>query len=615
MKKLFSIMMVLFLALSMGMSVFAENTEGTGSITITNATKDDTYTLYKIFDASYSVDAEGNADAVSYSISKTRMENGSEVPNEVFVAMFGADGKQANPYFEYDSETDSVKRKEDTDRKEVIQYLSDLVKDSANGIPAYVEPVKAASETVVFNNLPYGYYIIDKGTDTNVTITSNTPHVEVIDKNQKPAGGDSFKKLVLDEDTGEWVESASSNIGDIVTYKVEFEATNYDGENQIKYYTIKDTKGKAVWVEFNSVQVKLITGPNPEDVTYLNKGYYHGIEGTSKTDEWEFFYGADESETCWSDEDKLSPGTKAEWFMVHRGFNEFDIIIPWMDNYTFAGTTHDYTMTFGEDAQSMYDSPIKVEVTYTASIGPDATIGGQTAESTLWNRADLSWTSTTTDGPDDPSIVNTTVYALGLTKVDADTRENLAGAEFEIYRDIDCKEPVHVIPTDVKGVYILDDLKTIISGNLRETSREKYAAYLDAYLQGAEQKNVITTEANGKLVILGLEAGTYYLKETKAPDGYNKLNSVATIVVDSKTHQFNMVVDGNGNIVNSETAEEGNSKYTYSVSSTIVENSKGVELPSTGGKGTMMLISFGSVLALAFAVLLITHKKMSVYQD
>lgn len=617
MKKLFSIMMVLFLALSMGINVLAEDDPTptpTGSITITNATKGDIYTLYKIFDASYSTDAEGNADGVSYSIDETRLVDGNPQPNEVFVALFGTDGKQANPYFEYDADLDgAVKRKDNTDRKDVIQYLSDLVK--SNSIPAYVDPVTADSETLVFDNLPYGYYIIDKGNDTNVTITSNTPHVNVIDKNQKPAGGETFKKSVWDEDTQQWVQSSSANIGDIITYKIEFEATNYDGEQQIKYYTMNDTKGKAIWVEFDSVQVILKDPTTGTVIKELNQGYYHGIEGTSNTGEWKYFYGADENKTCWSDADKLTPGTTAEWFMVHRGYHNFDIIIPWMSEYTFTGTTNDFTLTFGDNAESLYDSPIKVEITYTASIGPDATIGGQTTGSELWNQADLSWFTDTTDGPEDPSIVYSTVYALGLTKIDADTRENLAGAEFEIYRDIECTDPVFVIPTNVKGVYILDDLDTIVSGEHRNTSRKEYKDYLDAYLQGERQKNVVTTEANGKVVIIGLELGEYYLKETKAPNGYNKLNSVATISVTTATHPFYMVTDATGNIVNSETATDGQIKNTYYVSSTVVENSVGVELPSTGGQGTMMLIGFGSMIALVFAVLLITHKKMTIYQD
>ena len=61
MKKFLSILMVLTLVLSFGMIASAE--ENTGSITITNATINDSYSLYKIFDATYSKDANGNADA------------------------------------------------------------------------------------------------------------------------------------------------------------------------------------------------------------------------------------------------------------------------------------------------------------------------------------------------------------------------------------------------------------------------------------------------------------------------------------------------------------------------------------------------------------------------
>ena len=48
---------------------------------------------------------------------------------------------------------------------------------------------------------------------------------------------------------------------------------------------------------------------------------------------------------------------------------------------------------------------------------------------------------------------------------------------------------------------------------------------------------------------------------------------------------------------------------------TVVHNSKGAELPSTGGIGTMMLITIGTMIAMAFAVLMITQKKMSIYHD
>ena len=76
-----------------------------------------------------------------------------------------------------------------------------------------------------------------------------------------------------------------------------------------------------------------------------------------------------------------------------------------------------------------------------------------------------------------------------------------------------------------------------------------------------------------------------------------------------------MIADPNGNVVDAQTATGDQVKHTYTVTSTIVENSKGVELPSTGGEGTMLLITIGTLMAIGFAVFLITHKKMSIYTD
>ena len=588
MKKFLSILMVLTLVLSLGVTAFAA--ENTGSITITNATIGNSYSVYKIFDATYSTDASGNADAVSYSIT---------TDNQFFSYMFGADGKTENTYFSYDAVTGAVTRKEGTQNSDIIGYLTDMVRSTENNFTA-VTTETAAAETVVFDNLPYGYYLIDKGNGAAVTIDSNTPDVQVIDKNQIP--GTDFSKKVWDEETQQWVVNSSANIGDLINFKVEFDATNYDGEKQIKYYTIADTKGDALWVEFNSVEVWV-------DGVKLDRGYYHGIAGTHNTGEWKYF-------GTWTDAEKANPDN-AQWYMIHRGFDAFDIVIPWMDNYHFEGTTHDFSLTYGEGAESIYGSPVEVVVKYNASVEPGATIGGAQSNN-LWNTADLSWTSNTTDGPDEPSTTTITVYALGLEKIDADTGAHLAGAVFEVYRDEACTDPVHVIPTDIKGVYILDDLNTSVSGEYRDTSRGKYEKYLEAYLGenwATTQKNVVTSETNGKLVILGLEAGNYYLKETVAPNGYNKLATTTVVTVGQTNHGFFVIADPNGNVVDAQTATGDQVKHTYTVTSTIVENSKGVELPSTGGEGTFWLITIGTLMAIGFAVFLITHKKMSIYTD
>lgn len=585
MKRLFSFLMALVLVLSLGVTAFAA--ENTGSITITNATIGNSYSLFHIFDATYSTDAAGNAEAVSYSI---------KTDNQFFSYMFGADGKTENTYFAYDAVTGAVTRKEGTQNADIIGYLTDMVRSEEDSFTA-VKTETATDETVVFGDLPYGYYLIDKGNGAAVTIDSNTPDVQVIDKNQVP--GADFSKLVWDEEEEEWVVNSSANIGDIVDFKVEFEATNYDGEKQIKYYTVADTKGNSLWVEFNSVTVTV------GGVT-LDRGYYHGVDGISNTGEWKYFGN-------WTEEEKANPDN-AQWYMIHRGYDAFDIVIPWMDDYHFEGTTNDFSLTYGEDAKSIYSSPVDVVVEYHASVEPGATIGNA-QNNNLWNTADLSWTSDTTDGPDDPSTTTVTVYALGLEKIDADTRKHLAGAVFEVFSDEACTQPVYVIPTDIKGVYILDDLDTIVSGKNRETSRDKYKDYLNDYLQGARQKNVVTSEVNGKLVILGLEAGDYYLKETVAPDGYNKLATTTTVTVGNTNHSFFVIADANGNVYDAQNATGEQVKHTYTVTSTIVENSKGVELPSTGGEGAMKMITIGTMVAMVFAVLLITHKKMSIYHD
>ena len=233
MKKFLSIIMVLAMVLSLSITAFAAENEG--SITITNATIDETYGLYKIFDASISKDADGNTNAVSYSI---------ETDNQFFAALFGTDGTADNTYFVYNVNTGSVTKKEGVNDSELIKYLTELVKNGT--YETAVAPVKATSDEVKFENLPYGYYLITSTLGTTVTINSNTPDVEVIDKNQKP-GGNFDKQIQIGVDAEGnpiWGDSNSANIADEVTYKISFAATNYDGENKIKYYQMDGMQRK-----------------------------------------------------------------------------------------------------------------------------------------------------------------------------------------------------------------------------------------------------------------------------------------------------------------------------------------------------------------------------------
>ena len=599
MKKLLSLVMVLMFVLSLGVTAFAA--ENTGSITITNATIDETYTVYKIFDANIKLAADGEtADAVAYSI---------QPDNQFFAALFGADGTDANTFFNYNANTGSVTKKDGVNDSELIKYLTDLVAEGT--YTAAATPVVADSKEVKYENLPYGYYLITSTLGTTVTINSNTPDVKVIDKNQEP--GQSFDKLVQTgvDENGEpiWADANTAGIGDEITYKIEFSATNYDGDKKVKYYQIHDEKGEAIWAEFNSIQVFV-------DGVELTKGYYLS-QGGINTDNWEYL--GDWSAIPEADRDR----NDADWYLVHLGYDKFRITIPWLENHTLNDVTDDqgnvtaYSLTFPEDAASKFNSPVDVEVIYNAVIEPGASIG-TTSHGNRFNKASASWTSESETGSTPPDEVVTYVYGIGLLKDDSATGVNLAGAKFRVYTDKNCTNPVYVIPTDVAGVYIVDSLGTrgeAVSGEHKDTARDIYKDHLADYLGENEQDNYVVSQANGKLVILGLKAGAYYLKEVEAPAGYNALTAPVEITAGEGTRPFYIFADANGNVADIQEEDGVHSQIMYDLTHTTVHNSKGVELPSTGGTGTFWLITIGSVLVIGFAVFLITHKKMSVYND
>ena len=104
----------------------------------------------------------------------------------------------------------------------------------------------------------------------------------------------------------------------------------------------------------------------------------------------------------------------------------------------------------------------------------------------------------------------------------------------------------------------------------------------------------ITTDTTGAFYIEGLDADTYYLTETKAPAGYNKLAGPVEVIVVGAT-------------VNEET-----NALEYTTLESKVLNQSGTELPSTGGMGTTLFYILGSVMVLGAVILLVTKRRMSM---
>ena len=104
----------------------------------------------------------------------------------------------------------------------------------------------------------------------------------------------------------------------------------------------------------------------------------------------------------------------------------------------------------------------------------------------------------------------------------------------------------------------------------------------------------IMTTNTGKFTIQGLAPGTYYLEETEAPKGYNKL--VKKIKVEIQEH---------GTLVVDEKATVENKPITQ----VDVENKSGTLLPSTGGAGTTMIYLVGALLVLGSGVVLASKRR------
>ena len=118
-------------------------------------------------------------------------------------------------------------------------------------------------------------------------------------------------------------------------------------------------------------------------------------------------------------------------------------------------------------------------------------------------------------------------------------------------------------------------------------------------------------------MIAGLDAGSYYLRETKAPAGYNLLKNDISVTITAtldKSENTPALTELKLSVKDDKTgaeATENNGSVDTGIVATDVVNNSGTELPSTGGIGTTIFYVLGSILVIGAVVLLITKKRMS----
>lgn len=207
-------------------------------------------------------------------------------------------------------------------------------------------------------------------------------------------------------------------------------------------------------------------------------------------------------------------------------------------------------------------------VTYYAKVNKDAEVTNNNNASLEYGNNPSDTTTTT------PSEAKTNTYPLDINKIKKETEEKLAGAKFSLYTSAeDAKNGKNAIKVSgSNGNYVVDPASTT-----------------------TEFESVKSIDGKGyNLHINGLEAKDYWLVETQAPEGFNKLTAPIKVTI-TKTGDADWKVS------------KGDVEVTDKIID--IENSTGSLLPSTGGRGAIVFAVIAALLVFGVAVSFIRDKR------
>ena len=257
--------------------------------------------------------------------------------------------------------------------------------------------------------------------------------------------------------------------------------------------------------------------------------------------------------------------------------------------FTVAQNGQSFTITFNNFINQKANAGKNIVITYSAIINENAL---KTNVET--NKVDLEYSNNPNDDTSNGKTPEKVVYVYDFDIVidkytgDETTGDRLEGAKFVLLNS-----------DKTKYYYYNETTKKVEWNALAEG--ETLEDVLATGYKGSTKITEVTTDANGAARFKGLDTGTYYLHETKAPAGYNLLKDDATVTI---TATYN----DDGTIASSSATSSNNGQYQQ-VSK--IENKAGTLLPSTGGMGTTIFYVLGSILVVGAVVLLVTKKRMS----
>ena len=267
-----------------------------------------------------------------------------------------------------------------------------------------------------------------------------------------------------------------------------------------------------------------------------------------------------------------------KWSISFNTYNDNDgTISSLLESYAGSKIYISFTTFLGEDAlTTSAGNPNTVKLEYSNKILPSSNKDGN---------------PNTPGNPGKDEITDqATVYTfkIAVEKVDAENiNTKLEGVKFDLYRKL---------ADDASGQNVLIDPVKGLKGNYEKVKAD------------------LTTDDKGEVSVNGLEKGTYYLVETKTNDRYNLLKAPVEVKIEADyatTTTTNIVTDESGKttttkIVSKERFENVGENGVFK---TVIKNSKGFTLPTTGGMGTVIFSVLGIALVLTGLLVITASRK------